>query len=658
MPKFLNNIDLNGNQLLSPVIHPHATNNTTHGPSNSTAGIAGQIFYNSHSSVKALYFNDGSNWRPIGDITGVALTTDDNATISDTAGSAAFTIAGGSGITTSSTGSTVTITSDTVTSLGTISQDSVLFTSDQSDDPLLTIENTSNDVNGARLLFKKDKGAAGADGDEIGEIIFTGDNAAQEQTNYAKIRTLISTAADGTEGGKFEVRIATHDGEMQPGLVLEDGDAEDEIDVTIGRGSASNTTILGNLIVSGDTISANVGTLDVEDKNITLNKSDSDSSSTADGAGITIQDAVDASNDASILWTASSDTFTFSHPINANVTGALTGNASTATTAAGLSATLIVGQGGTGRSTFTSKAVLLGNGTSGINELTVGSAGQVLTIDSGGNPVFAANTGSVAAATVIVDNQASTDATMFLVLNNVAGDGNAHSLKTHANATYSQESGVITAQGFVGSLTGAVTGNASTATLATTATNVTVADESTDTSCNVLFVTAATGNLPPKSGTNLTFNSNTGILTATGFSGPLTGAVTGNASTATNLAANTTVAVPVGTVELGHATDTTIARSAAGKATIEGNLIGVVKTFTLNDTGVVQSNNDAAASTVFTITHGMGDSRFYKVEVVLNSGDYDTVFADIARPSASTITVTFAANVALGAYAAMVTRMA
>ena len=132
----------------------------------------------------------------------------------------------------------------------------------------------------------------------------------------------------------------------------------------------------------------------------------------------------------------------------------------------------------------------------------------------------------------------------------------------------------------------------------------------------------------------------------------------GNVATATNLAANTDQAVPVGTIELGHATDTTIARSAAGKATIEGNLIGVVKTFTLNDTGVVQSNNDGAASTVFTITHGMGDSRFYKVEVVLSSGDYDTVFADIARPSVSTITVTFASNVALGAYAAMVTRMA
>ena len=114
------------------------------------------------------------------------------------------------------------------------------------------------------------------------------------------------------------------------------------------------------------------------------------------------------------------------------------------------------------------------------------------------------------------------------------------------------------------------------------------------------------------------------------------------------------MAVPVGTIELGHASDTTIARSAAGKATIEGNLIGVVKTFTLNDTAPVQSNNDGAASTVFTITHGMGASRFYKVEVVLNSSNYDTVFADIARPSDTTITVTFASNVALGAYAAMV----
>ena len=64
----------------------------------------------------------------------------------------------------------------------------------------------------------------------------------------------------------------------------------------------------------------------------------------------------------------------------------------------------------------------------------------------------------------------------------------------------------------------------------------TVTDESTDTSCYPLFVTAATGSVPPKTGSNLTFNSNTGILTATGFAGPLTGNASGTAATVTTAA--------------------------------------------------------------------------------------------------------------------------
>ena len=54
---------------------------------------------------------------------------------------------------------------------------------------------------------------------------------------------------------------------------------------------------------------------------------------------------------------------------------------------------------------------------------------------------------------------------------------------------------------------------------ATTALSVTAADESSDTSCNVLFATTATGNVAPKTGTNLTFNSSSGALTATSFVG-------------------------------------------------------------------------------------------------------------------------------------------
>ena len=78
--------------------------------------------------------------------------------------------------------------------------------------------------------------------------------------------------------------------------------------------------------------------------------------------------------------------------------------------------------------------------------------------------------------------------------------------------------GILTATTFVGALTGA-------------ATQVTVADESSDTTCFPLFATAATGNLAPKSGTNLTFNSSTGTLEATNLT--LSGDLTVNGTTTT-----------------------------------------------------------------------------------------------------------------------------
>ena len=70
--------------------------------------------------------------------------------------------------------------------------------------------------------------------------------------------------------------------------------------------------------------------------------------------------------------------------------------------------------------------------------------------------------------------------------------------------------GVTTATTFVGSFTGDVTGAAS---------QITVADESSDTSAFVVFTNTATGNNAPKTGSNLTFNSSSGALTATSFVG-------------------------------------------------------------------------------------------------------------------------------------------
>ena len=53
--------------------------------------------------------------------------------------------------------------------------------------------------------------------------------------------------------------------------------------------------------------------------------------------------------------------------------------ATTATTAAGLSATLVVGSGGTGSTTLTANSVLLGNATSALQEVAPSTSGNVLT---------------------------------------------------------------------------------------------------------------------------------------------------------------------------------------------------------------------------------------------------------------------------------------
>ena len=84
-----------------------------------------------------------------------------------------------------------------------------------------------------------------------------------------------------------------------------------------GAGSLTNLTLSGNLTVQGTTVTLDASTLQVADKNIVLNyHASNDTSSASSGAGITIQDAVNGTTDATILWDASDDEFDFSHAIN------------------------------------------------------------------------------------------------------------------------------------------------------------------------------------------------------------------------------------------------------------------------------------------------------------------------------------------------------
>ena len=141
--------------------------------------------------------------------------------------------------------------------------------------PAIEIKNIRNDANASTLKFIKDKnGSAGADNDDIGTIEFVSDDAAQTQTTFAKILAEVSEADNNDEAGKLSFYVAASDGITTTptvGLKLEgEHNTGGEVDVTIGGGAGSTTTIVGNLTVSGTTTTVNSTTLTIVDPLIIL----------------------------------------------------------------------------------------------------------------------------------------------------------------------------------------------------------------------------------------------------------------------------------------------------------------------------------------------------------------------------------------------------
>ena len=92
---------------------------------------------------------------------------------------------------------------------------------------------------------------------------------------------------------------------------------------------------------------------------------------------------------------------------------------------------------------------------------------------------------------------------------------------TYEDVTNIDSVGIVTARNGLKVLAGGanVVGVVTATSFNGPANQITVADESSDTTCFPTFVTAAMGGLSPKTGTNLTFNSATGQLTATSYAG-------------------------------------------------------------------------------------------------------------------------------------------
>ncbi len=136
-----------------------------------------------------------------------------------------------------------------------------------------------------------------------------------------------------------------------------------------------------------------------------------------------------------------------------------------------------------------------------------------------------------------VTDDTTTNAAYYLTWVTGAGANYPQKVST-SKLTFNPSTGNVTSTTFTGALAGNAT-TATSATTATTATNSTNGAITDDTTTNAtmypVWVTTTAGNLPHKvSSSKMTFNPSTGTVAATTFSG----ALSGNATTATALAAN------------------------------------------------------------------------------------------------------------------------
>jgi hypothetical protein len=320
------------------------------------------------------------------------------------------------------------------------------------------------------------------------------------------------------------------------------GTASDADSITIASAGAVTIsqalTVTGNLTVNGTTTTLNTAEMKVEDLNITLADGAADSAA-ADGAGITIDGAA-----ATLLYTHSGTKFVMNKPLHAtSFTGDVTGDISGT---AGIATLVTVSDN---ESTNESNVILFAAGAAGSGNLGVEADGNMTYNPSTGKITATgfigaltgdvtgdvSGTAGIATLVTVSDNESTNESNVILFAAGAAGSGNL-GVEADGNMTYNPSTGKITATGFIGALTG----NADTATVATT---VTITDNESTNEANALIFTAGGdvdgGNLGLESDGTLTYNPSTGVVTATGFAGALTGTAS-IATTITLVATNAT----------------------------------------------------------------------------------------------------------------------
>jgi len=360
---FYSSISLNKNELQNAVVQ--------NAGSDPGSPAAGQIYYNSGDNTLRVY--DGSNFVTLstttGDITGVTAGT--GLTGGGASGAVTLNVIGGNGITANADDIAITAAQTTITS---VLNTSLVLGRDNDNKVSFATDNQIIFRVGAgdNVIFK-------ASGEiEAASLDISGD-ADVDGTLEADAITVNGTALDefiqDTVGAMFssntETRIAAtyQDGDGTIDLVVDDMTANDNDDVSnanlltrlaalestsgaanenivIGTDSGDTIVITGNLQVSGTTTTIDSTTVTIEDHNIVLDKGNS-TSAVVDGAGITLEGG--SGDDVTWMWSAGNGRMELKagsslaraafDEVVANVTGALSGNASTATLASTVTAT-------------------------------------------------------------------------------------------------------------------------------------------------------------------------------------------------------------------------------------------------------------------------------------------------------------------------------
>ena len=135
--------------------------------------------------------------------------------------------------------------------------DDLNVTSSSGSRPKLTITNTNVSSKGPNLFLVNDKGAAGALNDEAGTVKFKSDNASQTLISYGSITVKAIGVIPGDESGNLVLSTASSNGTTSNlrNIITGTGSvSSDTVNVDIGYGTGSATTIAGTLRIDGDSV--------------------------------------------------------------------------------------------------------------------------------------------------------------------------------------------------------------------------------------------------------------------------------------------------------------------------------------------------------------------------------------------------------------------